>query len=114
MPLHALNSRISSGFDSAPALFEVDELATWRIRNVRLESGDLYHVNLLGLTENWGTALACRADEIWSRKPSLLEVLSEMGLDRLMWRAKGAPKSLVRKLCSLTRLPMSWLTLRTN
>lgn len=81
---------------------------------MRLESGDLYHLNLLGLTENWGTALACRADEILSRNTSLLEVLREMGLDRLMWRGKGAPKSLVRKLCSLVRLPMYSLTLHTN
>lgn len=51
---------------------------------MRLESGDLYHFNLLGLAENWGTALARSADEILSRNTSLLEVLREMGLDRLM------------------------------
>ena len=81
---------------------------------MRFESGELYHNSLLGLTENWDTPLACSSDEIWSRNRSLLEVLSERGRDKLMWRGSGAPKSLVRKLCSLARLPMASLTLHTS
>lgn len=62
--LHIFNKRISSGFDNAVALSEAEELATWSTRNVRFESGDLNHINLLGLTENWCTLLVLMADEI--------------------------------------------------
>lgn len=112
--LHTFNKRISSGFDKAVALSMTEELATWRTRNVRFESGDLNHINLLGLTANWCTLLVWMADEIWSRKWSLLEVVNEIGLDKLMWSGNGAPRSLVMKLCSLIWLPMSSLTLLIN
>jgi hypothetical protein len=112
--LHVFKRRISSGFDNAVALSEARELATWRTRNVRFESGDLNHISLLGLTENWCTLLVLMADVIWSRNWSLLEVIKEIGLDKLMWSGNGAPRSLVMKLRSLTWQPMSSLTLLIN
>ena len=92
---------VSSGFrGSAPSLV----LATRRMRNVRSESGDLYHANPWGLTVKGAMPLLLKVSFILSRKSSLFPVVRDNGRDRLMCSGRGDPKSLVRKLKSLTSL----------
>ena len=92
---------VSSGFKgSVPSLV----LATRRMRNVRSESGDLYHANPWGLTAKGAIPLLLNVSVILSRKSSLFPVVRDNGRDKLMCSGKGDPRSLVRKLKSLISL----------